>query len=452
MFSCFFKKPREKKLPLVAEVSLSEEKKIENLLAEYKRNGFSQCVAALRAHHPDMKDFIRDRKVAGAYHIPRMGTLPIKVEVEDEFIVEEKFITEDKAIPKKTLKRHSLLPAEQLQLPVAWLPVDMLEKPDQDTQIPESRKEVVRDADLKALSLIHDVASDKDRKSSSEWTGVERILFFDKQGSLYEKAAQDLRKISEVVKEEKIKIDLETVKEYFAQLVLGVEALHTQGLVHRDVARAANTLIFVRQYGSQKYLELRLCDLFAAAKFDDKTIISDGVNGLAPEVQAEKQAKIQAEQRGERATITYADLDKKAIDCNNLGWLFEHIAKELGFSSHPEIKALIKQLKPEDIETHLKPEDVAARLKISDLKKHPFFVETDQHYFDKVAAKLSRSVYYDGILQDGFNQFPKKEDAFLAHPKFIKEILMISDDIEDQWQFVQSCYPNNTKFCDALTF
>lgn len=248
-------------------------------------------------------------------------------------------------------------------------------------------------------------------------------------------------------------LSLEQIKEVFAQLIMALHQLHhVLQLVHRDI-KLDNILI--RCINNRWYIYL--IDFECTAEANDKTILLDGTARYAPpEIKSLTTTQIVGEKihffwilDQQQKNTTYQPLDKKAIDCYQMGLVFADLYRLLCPNPYNETNETRTQI--EDLIKRLKHDNPKGRLSMLQAKNHALFGSSDtkcQDYFKTLDQTLRAAApNFDGYnILHAEDFFPEEKEGFYLLPAVQKKIYMLASSLNNQINSIPESRPQDLNY------
>lgn len=265
-------------------------------------------------------------------------------------------------------------------------------------------------------------------------------------------------------------LSINELKSFLGQIVLGIEALHLNGLAHRDI-KLGNILVTERngQYpaGIAVVYHLQICDFDSviSVEEDSEISLSGSKEYLSPEVWefAKKYIIDNSFIPIEAEYSVYKNFDHKANDCYALGIVFTellkvaqgfpenqlHLINKIHFGLHnkaihstilSDLSLLSSTIIDEtlllliDLIIKLIDENPKTRATIKTVKEHPFF-QTTPSFFEKLKSKFGYR-YINGIRH---TSCPEKGDNSAILPIPLSNLYLKVKNLENQLNYLLNC-------------
>ena len=269
---------------------------------------------------------------------------------------------------------------------------------------------------------------------------VSKQIYYDDHGNrVQSQAVSSLLAFITNQQEQKLTVTPRRFRILIAQMLLGVEALHKSGVVHRDI-KPGNFLVF---HASDKTPLIQIADLDSVTKINNQTgqciTLPDSPTGSYrhPELDeyfVEKNGAIySSQQKWNEDKDRLSQADFRAWDAFALGESIVDMARYLPVSSRSdaEYNALVGLVyflhNQRAYDKNVDP--------IGEAKESPFFGGTKEirkKFFEEVTSDATnQETYFDSYY---YKNTPEKGDAFLLLPSTIKEISLKAKTIENNLQ------------------
>lgn len=235
---------------------------------------------------------------------------------------------------------------------------------------------------------------------------IQKVLYYGKTGdhtviNITPRASCDLFTF---VENNRDKLSIESLKKLIAQVILGLSALHQNGLIHCDI-KTEN--IFVSEENGELHLEIADLDTITEVDVNGRLKNRSNIFGCTP-YYASPEVKELFNTYFNRSKIR--KLNSKAIDCYALGNVLETMAL-LTKNKDTDLTNLILSLKEQD------PEQ---RYTISQVMTHPFFGENPQELFDNINEQHKKDFYIDHYRLQALR--PNDDFMLLPDGEYVKSI------------------------------
>ncbi|HSW70255.1 MAG TPA: hypothetical protein VLI69_08925 [Gammaproteobacteria bacterium] len=410
----------------------------------------------LGKHVSELKSYIpesKKRKALGGINEFRTATLSVQRELRDpEKGFEEKSDTTKVAILKPS-RKHSEKRRQEIdeetKIAIGHLrdienkktkkPVTEIKEPPEEPvefAVKKETGETFSSADYKGVYTAY-----QEPHANRSTQFIQNVLSYGKSGKVSHLATGSLIDWFSTTfrKSPAQKANEDLLREIIAQMLMAIDALHSNDKVHRDL-KTENFLIYVLE--GRCYVELADIDTISNANETTSSTYTSAL--LAPEAIRE------GTQHGDPQDYRmdddkYPTLDKKAIDCYAIGVCLQEIYHQI---IQPNDKL---SLKFKDNFYHLssglarnKPEQ---RNTIEIAMNDKFFGETPeerQKYFQDIRDKhRQKDEYFDSYYRRRGEFYSEKEDTFFLLPARLKEICVQAESLQSKMQYVQDMAEGN---------
>ncbi len=277
------------------------------------------------------------------------------------------------------------------------LKLSVLTKSDQLTENKQENKQAFKSLDL-VIAVTTTKESENDLKKANQLLAEKNIRspFLDFNFVIIGKKRIAMQAsgnfYSTVIDEKKRSISLSSdeSKNIIGQLVLGLETLHNNQLIHRDL-KPHNILVFIDNSAGSRKITVKITDFDGIQQVDEKGRLNENINACS--TRSYRAPEIERCMKGGK--YTSQNLNHFKGDIYSLGCIVHDICGVIAVNQKADIEGLANLLKTTDV--NLRPT-------IAEIKKNAFFGSDEKQrscFFESLLASHSQEIY-SGDIADGY--------------------------------------------------